>query len=82
MDKITFKEIGINNIDKYIGKKCIAILKDKKLGRASSLSNIYREVEGYAKALSNPHWKDKVRQVLQMYPDFVSESRGIWSLAA
>lgn len=54
----------------------------KKLGRASSLSNIYREVEGYAKALSNPHWKDKVRQVLQMYPDFVSESRGIWSLAA
>lgn len=54
----------------------------KKLGRASSLSNIYSEVEGYAKAYSNPHWKDKVRQVLQMYPDFVSESRGIWSLAA
>lgn len=53
----------------------------KKLGKASSLPNIYREVEGYAKAGSNPHWKDKVRQVLQMYPDFVSESRGIWSLA-
>lgn len=23
MDKITFREIGVNNIDKYIGKKCI-----------------------------------------------------------
>ena len=23
MDEITFREIGVNNIDKYIGKKCI-----------------------------------------------------------
>lgn len=23
MDKITFRKIGVNNIDKYIGKKCI-----------------------------------------------------------
>lgn len=23
MDKITFREIGVNNIDKYIGKECI-----------------------------------------------------------
>lgn len=23
MDKITFREIGVNNIDKHIGKKCI-----------------------------------------------------------
>ena len=54
----------------------------KKLGKNASLASIYSEIEGHAKAEKNPHWRDKVRQVLQMYPDFVSESRGIWSLAA
>lgn len=54
----------------------------KKLGKAASLASIYSEIDGHAKAAKNPHWRDKVRQVLQMYPDFVSESRGIWSLAA
>ena len=54
----------------------------KKLGKCASLSNIYREVEGHEKTKANPHWKDKIRQVLQKYPDFISESRGVWSLAA
>ena len=54
----------------------------KKLGKNASLASIYSEIEGHAKAEKNPHWRDKVRQVLQMYPDFVSESRGIWRLAA
>lgn len=53
-----------------------------KLGKASSLNSIYCEVDGYKKTRSNPHWKDKIRQVLQMYPEFISESRGVWSLAA
>lgn len=54
----------------------------QKLGRKAPLENIYQEVEGHEKAKSNPHWKDKIRQVLQMYPDFVSEQRGVWQLAA
>lgn len=54
----------------------------RKLGKSSSLSNIYKEVEGHEKTRTNPHWKDKIRQVLQKYPDFISESRGVWSLAA
>lgn len=53
-----------------------------KLGKSASLSNIYKEVEGHEKTRTNPHWKDKIRQVLQKYPDFISESRGVWSLAA
>lgn len=54
----------------------------RKLGKSASLSNIYKEVEGHEKTRTNPHWKDKIRQVLQKYPDFISESRGVWSLAA
>lgn len=54
----------------------------RKLGKSASLSNIYKEVEGHEKTRTNPHWKNKIRQVLQKYPDFISESRGVWSLAA
>lgn len=53
----------------------------KKLG-SSSLETIYKEIEGHEKARANPHWKEKIRQVLQMYPDFISEKRGVWKLAA
>lgn len=53
-----------------------------QLGKKASLSSIYEQINGYEKTRRNPHWKDKVRQVLQMYPDFVSETRGVWSLAA
>lgn len=52
------------------------------LGKEAPLDRIYGEIAGHEKTKSNPHWKDKVRQVLQMYPAFVSEKRGIWCLAA
>ena len=48
-----------------------------------SLDQIYSEVEGYKKCESNPNWKAKVRQVLQLNPNlFRSAERGVWYMAA
>ena len=54
----------------------------QKLGGKARLDDIYREVDGHEKAKANPHWKDKVRQVLQMYQSFCSTERGVWAIAA
>lgn len=42
------------------------------------LSCIYDKIQGHTKCSSNVHWKEKVRQTLQYYPDFTSSKRGIW----
>lgn len=45
-----------------------------------SLSDIYSKIEGHRKCEANPHWKDKVRQTLQMYNNFTSSRRGVWCI--
>lgn len=52
----------------------------RKLGNSASLDSIYREIDGHKKCNTNPHWKDKVRQILQMYCNPVE--RGVWALAS
>lgn len=52
-----------------------------KLHKDATLEEIYREVDGHKKCQNNPHWKEKVRQVLQSGP-FVSVQRGVWAMAA
>lgn len=48
-----------------------------------NLDAIYREIEGHKKTKDNPHWKEKVRQTLQIYPQlFYSPKRGVWQAAA
>lgn len=46
------------------------------------LDKIYEKIAGHSKAQSNPHWKDKIRQVLQMYDKFKRVDRGVWVIAA
>lgn len=53
----------------------------KQLDKESSLDDIYSQIEGHAKTQNNPHWKEKIRQTLQMSNLFVSNGRGIWALA-
>lgn len=48
----------------------------------ASLEQIYAEIDGHERCRQNPHWKDKVRQVLQMYPQFKNCERGVWKIAA
>lgn len=57
----------------------------KKLKTVTSTAEIYQEIEGYKKCEQNPHWKDKVRQVLQQLQKaglLVNIERGKWSIAA
>lgn len=56
-----------------------AVLEDAH--REMTLTEIYGQIEGHKKCQNNPHWKDKVRQVLQMYPQFQSVKVGVWKAA-
>ena len=56
-----------------------------KLDGTVSLNQIYSEIEGHKKTLTNSHWQDKVRQVLQDLQAAgltKNESRGYWQIAA
>lgn len=52
-----------------------------KLGGAANLSAIYAEIEGHEKCKTNPNWKAKVRQTLQM-GNYVTNGIGYWRIAA
>lgn len=50
-------------------------------GGAMTLAQIYQKIEGHRKCEKNPHWKDKVRQVLQSFDIFRPVERGVWRVA-
>lgn len=50
------------------------------LGGKAELTEIYKVIEGSKRTLKNSHWKDKIRQTLQMHENFSSSSRGVWEL--
>lgn len=48
-----------------------------------TLADIYTKIEGNKKAKKNPHWKEKVRQVLGQHPSlFHQQTRGVWAAKA
>lgn len=55
----------------------------EKNGGSITLTHLYEELQNHKKAKANPHWKEKIRQTLQIYDMFVSDShsRGVWKLA-
>lgn len=62
---------------------CASVLEAHKSDM--TLEEIYAEIEGHKKTEQNPHWKEKVRQVLQQLQHSgyaVNKSRGVWALAA
>lgn len=65
--------------------KDIVISVLEQLNGTASLEQIYAEVKGFKKTITNPHWKDKIRQVLQELQKkgiTKNPSRGMWALAA
>ncbi|WP_182101605.1 DNA methylase N-4/N-6 [Niallia taxi] len=50
--------------------------------QTANLNQIYEIVGQTLKAQNNANWQAKVRQTLQIYPDFVSVARGNWGLAS
>lgn len=58
----------------------VVIAVIRKLGGTASLNNIYSEIAGHKKCETNSHWKEKVRQTLQI--SCKSVERGVWTLSA
>lgn len=56
-----------------------AVLEDGK--RTMTLEEIYHKIEGHRKCTNNPHWKDKIRQVLRNYEDFTRTAKGCYQMA-
>lgn len=53
----------------------------EELGGKSNLDTIYKKLDGFKKAENNSHWKEKIRQTLQINPKiFKNVDRGIWCL--
>ncbi|MED0652512.1 hypothetical protein P9246_10750 [Aeribacillus pallidus] len=50
------------------------------LGGEADLASIYEVIKDSKKAQKNKHWKEKVRQTLQIHENFVSKQRGKWML--
>ncbi|WP_241302725.1 site-specific DNA-methyltransferase [Burkholderia stabilis] len=52
------------------------------LGGTAPLAAIYDAVSASTDRIkTNSNWREKIRQTLQIYPDFKSEERGVWGLA-
>jgi len=49
--------------------------------RPMTLNEIYAKIQNFKKCAGNPHWKEKVRQVLQTCKLFTNVSRGVWQFA-
>lgn len=54
----------------------------KEFNGPCRLEDLYNCIGEHRKAKKNPNWQAKVRQTLQLYPQFFRhDARGIWSLA-
>lgn len=56
-----------------------AVLEDA--GKPMELRDIYIAVEGHAKCNLNPHWKEKIRQTLRRYSNFICTGEHTFCLA-
>lgn len=65
---VTWKDVVIEVMKEMGNKQC-------------GLSEIYEACADFRKAKKNPHWKEKIRQTLQMHPQFFHVRRGVWALA-
>lgn len=63
-------------------KDVVNAVMDKFHGLAVSLEQIYAEIEGHQKTLSNPNWKAKVRQTLQQLSNCINVEKGKWQKVA
>lgn len=50
--------------------------------RPLTLNEIYESIDGHKRCEQNPHWRDKVRQVLQRFDEFKHVGRGVYQYVA
>lgn len=58
----------------------IAIMEN--CGTTMTLEELYQKIDGHKKTQNNPHWKEKIRQTLQLNKMFENVDRGTWRLVA
>jgi len=74
-------------IESDIRSRSIATWRDlvqaalEELGGRAKLQEIYEALKNTKKARKNPHWQAKIRQTLQINPNFTPIRRGEWALA-
>nr|WP_033047145.1 DNA methyltransferase [Clostridium botulinum] len=72
--------MDLRNSLKITWKDLIASVLEN-LGGKATLENIYMQIQNHKKTQINKHWKEKVRQTLQIYKNvFINLNRGVWSL--
>ncbi|MBA1392604.1 hypothetical protein EQ500_01645 [Lactobacillus sp. XV13L] len=54
----------------------------EQLGKTAYLKQLYDLLEGAEKAKNNQHWQAKIRQTLEIHPDFTNVERGKYTLNA
>lgn len=53
----------------------------EKCTEAVTLTYLYEQIEPHKKAQNNKHWREKIRQTLQIHPNhFAHTDRGMWVL--
>lgn len=52
----------------------------EEIGGQATLNEIYQIIQDTAKAKQNKHWKEKIRQTLQIHQQFSSVCRGTWKI--
>ncbi len=73
-------EVDVRDMPGATWKDVVAAIMENCHGSVT-LTYLYEKVEPYEKAKRNKHWREKVRQTLQIYPDsFQSTKRGEWCL--
>ena len=53
----------------------------EKAGGAMSLAELYEKINGHKKCQTNSHWREKVRQTLQINNIFRNVNPGVWAIA-
>jgi len=92
---IVFKKNTIWGIPMRYTKRIVKSLKESKfatwrdlvqaalqeLNGETNLKALYEILEQTDKAKNNKHYKEKIRQVLQLHDEFIPVERGVWKLA-
>ena len=71
-------KLDIRNSSDSTWKDVVASVFECSQKKELALEEIYRAVDGHKKTKTNAHWKEKIRQILQIYPIFESQGSGIW----
>lgn len=50
------------------------------LGGKAKLHDLYNIIEGSKKTMQNKHWREKIRQTLQLHENFKPVHRGVWKI--